>query len=459
MGNWSYWRVYVPLSAFGDEQADYWRRFVDVSENGPAEWIPSVQPPVVALPGASLRAWARDRSVTAARHEVLLPLSRAAYPKAHESGTVDLYDGDGQTFVQGAWRTVDGQLLVCPFLGEQDGCVRGAGQLVWRTRAPAWAALPFLQLHRISDCELGTDLRSGRAVLRRRLGELAAYLLACAPEADLTPLTVQAARFATDAAEYLNDWEGLPASSMAWYEYGEISMMRSPEEASAADPLVRVLTCLDAVRAQARAGDDARRAVEAGVAACRAVAEEDAALGLRWSVLDGSAATSLTLGCLAAQRGELELAERWLERCLAIEPGAVGAQWVLARVSERRGDVEAALVRYHRCLTVADDRPRCELTGAPRRTGYEALGVASCLALGRLERARGYLVGTERWYQDALGRAGELSEHPRWSIRELAERVWRVREELGDEAVASGDPALAAQWYARAREVGGRSHR
>jgi tetratricopeptide (TPR) repeat protein len=130
------------------------------------------------------------------------------------------------------------------------------------------------------------------------------------------------------------------------------------------------------------------------------------------------------LGVVAQERGDLDAAEAWYKRSLAIEeelgnrPGMASSYHQLGMVAQLRGDLGAAEAWYKRSLAIEE-----ELGNRPHMA-------ISYHQLGRVAELRGDLDAAEAWYKRSLAILEELGNRPHMAIS--YHQLGRVAELRGD---------------------------
>ncbi len=150
------------------------------------------------------------------------------------------------------------------------------------------------------------------------------------------------------------------------------------------------------------------------------------------------AAAYLNLGVVAQERGELDAAQDWYRKSLAIDeklgnrPGMAGAYHQLGMVAQGRGELDAAQEWYRKSLAINE-----ELGNRPgMATNYHQLG--------KVAREGSELDAAREWYSKSLAIEEKLGDQPRMA---------GTYHELGNLAQGRGELDAAQNWYSKSLAI------
>lgn len=265
------------------------------------------------------------------------------------------------------------------------------------------------------------------------------------PYLDLGLLYANGGRFEEAAGALLRGLELNPASRTARYNYARVllAMGRTgeaiPELQGLADSVPGDLdVSLSLIEAWLAAGDRAR-----AVEAARALSE---------SVGDGGALA--TLGRMLVRAGELEVAADVLAAALDAAPAEPRAWLELARLRQRQGDHERAVLAAERAARLAPERLEVALGYAETLISAQRQVEARDYLLGlgaRFGGDPGYsytlgvaLFGMHHYLESAVAFERAAALDPSWATAHFL---------LGTSRLAVGDGRLAVEAYRRAIEA------
>jgi tetratricopeptide (TPR) repeat protein len=148
--------------------------------------------------------------------------------------------------------------------------------------------------------------------------------------------------------------------------------------------------------------------------------------------------TCQLLSTVAQQRGDLDAAEEWHRKSRACNeerinrPGMAGSYHELGLEAQLRDDLDAAEHWYHRSLAISEEIHNRQNMAR------------TCNQLGVVATLRDDLDAAEYWYRRSLALSEEIKD---WATSKA------IYHNLGNLALYRGDPGAAQDWYHRSLAI------